>query len=88
MTWNVDCWAFGESTMSRTQVQLWYNQFKEGREDVNDDAHPDHPSTSTTDENIEEVKKTILDNRQITIRKVADDIVLSLTHAKQFLWMF
>ena len=30
--------AFGESTMSRTQVQLWYNGFKEGREDVNDDA--------------------------------------------------
>ena len=26
--------AFGESTMSRTQVQLWYNRFKEGREDV------------------------------------------------------
>ena len=30
--------AFGESTMSRTQVQLWYNRFKECREDVNDDA--------------------------------------------------
>ena len=30
--------AFGESTISRTQVQLWYNRFKEGREDVNDDA--------------------------------------------------
>ena len=28
--------AFGESTMSRTQVQLWYNRFKEGQEDVND----------------------------------------------------
>ena len=26
--------AFGESTMSRTQVQLWYNRFKEGRESV------------------------------------------------------
>ena len=23
--------AFGESTMSRTQVQLWYNRSKEGR---------------------------------------------------------
>ena len=22
----------------RIQVQLWYNRFKEGREDVNDDA--------------------------------------------------
>ena len=30
--------AFGESTMSRTQVQLWYNRFKEDREDVNDDT--------------------------------------------------
>ena len=29
--------VFGESTMSRTQVQL-YNRFKEGREDVNDGA--------------------------------------------------
>ena len=48
--------AFGESTMSRTQVQLWYNRFKEGRKDVNDEPTP------TTDENIELVKKMILDN--------------------------
>ena len=40
--------AFGESTMSRTQVQLWYNRLKEGREDVKDDARPGLPSTSTT----------------------------------------
>ena len=26
--------AFFESTMSKTQVQLWYNRFKEGREGV------------------------------------------------------
>ena len=31
--------AFGESTMSTAQVQLWYNRFKQGREDVNDDVH-------------------------------------------------
>ena len=24
--------AFGKSTMSKIQVQLWYNRFKEGRE--------------------------------------------------------
>ena len=30
--------AFGESTMSRTQVQLRYNRFKKGRKDVNDNA--------------------------------------------------
>ena len=29
---------FGEFAMNRTQVQLWYNRFTEGRENVNDDT--------------------------------------------------
>ena len=37
--------AFGEPTISRTQVQLWYYRFKEDREHVNDNARPDRPST-------------------------------------------
>ena len=61
--------------MSRTQVQLWYNQVKEGRVDVNDNARPGRPSTSIIDENIEAVKNIILDNRRITITEVADDDV-------------
>ena len=61
--------AFGESTMSRTHVQLWCNRFKQGREDVNDDARPGRPSTLIIDENIEAVKEMILDNRRITIRE-------------------
>ena len=56
--------AFGESTMSRTQVQLWYS-----REDVNDDARPGGPST-LTDETLQEKVKMILDNRRITIRRL------------------
>ena len=59
----------------RTQVQLWYNRLKEDREDVNDDAHPGRPITSTTDENIEAAKKMLFDNRRITIREVAEDVV-------------
>ena len=35
--------AFSESTISRKQVQLWYNRFKEGREEVNDDAQHCYP---------------------------------------------
>ena len=66
--------GFGEPTISRTWVQLWYNRFKEGREDVNDDARPGRPSTSTTDENCEAVKKIILNNRQIPIGEVAGDV--------------
>ena len=69
--------AFGESIISRTQVQLWYNRFKEGRENVSDDFRPGRPSTSTTDENTEAVKKIILDNRRTTIREFADDVGIS-----------
>ena len=37
-------------------------------------AHSDRPITSTTDENIEVVKKMIFDNRRTTIREVADKV--------------
>ena len=63
--------AFGESTMSRTQVQL------EGRENVTENARPGRPITSTSDENIEAVKKIILDNYRITIREVAANVGIS-----------
>ena len=49
--------AFGESTMCRMQVPLWYKRFKKGREDVN--ARLGRRSTSTTDENIEKVESLL-----------------------------
>ena len=66
--------AFGESTMRRTQVQLWYKRFKKGREDVNDNARPGCPSTSTTDENSETVKKIIL----IIVESVLERLLMML----------
>ena len=64
--------AFGESTISRIPVQLWYNRFKEGRDIFffNDGAHPGLPSKSTTDENIKAVQIMSLDNRRITTIEV------------------
>ena len=49
--------AFGVSAMSSRQVQLWYNRFQEDREYVNGDASPVYPNKTTTDENIEAMKK-------------------------------
>ena len=54
-----------------------YNRSKEDREDVNDDACSGRPSMSVTDENIEAMKKMILENRRITIREVADNVAIS-----------
>ena len=60
-------------TMNRTEVQLWYNRFKAGRKDVNGDLCPSRPTISSNDENIETVKKIILDNHRITIREFTDN---------------
>ncbi|UYV65551.1 hypothetical protein LAZ67_3004671 [Cordylochernes scorpioides] len=52
--------------------------FSEGREDVNDEERARRPSTSTTDEKINEVEKMILANRRITVRGVAEDLNISI----------
>ena len=36
------------------------------------------PSTSTTDENVEKVKEMVMNDRRITIREVADDVLISI----------
>ena len=63
--------------MTRTQVQLRYNRFKEGREYVNDDTRPGNLRALTNDINIEAVKRMILNKRRMTIREVANYVGLS-----------
>ncbi|UYV78503.1 hypothetical protein LAZ67_16001800 [Cordylochernes scorpioides] len=70
--------AYGESTLDRCNVYRWYKMFSEGREDVNDEERAGRPSTSTTDEKINEVEKMILANRRITVREVAEDLNISI----------
>ena len=70
--------AYGECTVSRKSVYKWYKLFTEGREEVNNYARPGRPSTSTTNENTEAVKKIVMENRRITIREVAEDVGISV----------
>ncbi|UYV61102.1 hypothetical protein LAZ67_1003430 [Cordylochernes scorpioides] len=70
--------AYGEATLDRSNVYRWYKMFSEGREDVNDEERARCPSTSTTNEKINEVEKMILANRRITVREVAEDLNISI----------
>ena len=45
---------------------------------MNDEDRAGRPSTSTTDKNIDEVKKKALTNRRITVRKVAENLNISI----------
>ena len=70
--------AYCEYTVSQKIVYKWYKLLTEGREEVNDDARPRRPSTSTSNENTEAVKKILMENHQITIREVAEDVGISV----------
>ncbi|VEN56661.1 unnamed protein product [Callosobruchus maculatus] len=70
--------AYGKATLDQSNVYRWYKMFSEGREDVNDEERAGRPSTSTTGENIDKVKKIVLANRRITAREVAEDLNISI----------
>lgn len=78
--------AFDKFSMSTPGIHKWYNRFKEGREDVDDDKRKGRPNTSISDENV--AKIIVLSNRRITVRKVAKELIFHMAHVNQFLRTF
>nr|XP_055138974.1 protein GVQW3 isoform X1 [Symphalangus syndactylus] len=68
--------AYGDEVMSRARVFDWHKRFKEGREDVRDDARSGRPVTHRTDDNIQKVKDLVCSNRQLTVRMMAEELNL------------
>ena len=69
--------CFGGSILSRTQVFERHKAFSDGREDVENLSHASRPTTSVNDDNIEKVKKILLENRRVGIRVVAEALYIS-----------
>ena len=66
--------AYRDQAMDQTIVYKWYRRFKDGREETVDDPLSGRPSTSKTGENVEEIKKIVLENRRITVREIAEEM--------------
>ena len=62
--------AYVSSAMSRAIVYWWYACFRDGREDVNDDARSGRPSTARTDENVESVCHLLTEDRCTTLQMI------------------
>ncbi|CAF5030254.1 unnamed protein product, partial [Rotaria sp. Silwood1] len=54
--------VFGDEAPSYATVARWTQWFREGREEIEDEARPGRPVTETTDENIEQIRDTINDD--------------------------
>ena len=64
--------AYGSATMRRAIVYRWYARFRDGTEDVKDDARCGRPSTARTDENVESVRRLLTEDRRTTPQMIAD----------------
>jgi hypothetical protein len=69
--------AFGDNAMGRTQTFELFNPFKRRETFVEDSEHAGCPSTGYTDENVENIRKIVNEDRQNTIAEIAGRLGLS-----------
>ncbi|EGI70284.1 FLJ37770-like protein [Acromyrmex echinatior] len=45
--------VYGDNCVARASIYEWYTRFKNGREDINDDAHTGRPKSTINENSIE-----------------------------------
>ena len=63
--------VYGTSTPSLSTIRRWHNEFKRGRESLEDDERSGRPSTSINTETIEAVQQLVESDRRIRIANIA-----------------
>ncbi|CAF5042646.1 unnamed protein product, partial [Rotaria sp. Silwood1] len=65
--------VFGDEALSYATVARWAQWFREGREEIEDEARPGRPVSETTDENIEQIRDAINDDPYVTIEELQEN---------------
>jgi len=60
--------VYGDNCVARTSVYEWYTRFKNGREDINDDAHTGRPKSTINENSIEVVRNFIKHEPKSSVR--------------------
>ncbi|CAF4639261.1 unnamed protein product [Rotaria sp. Silwood1] len=69
--------VFGDEAPSFSTVARWSQWFREGREEIKDEARPGRPITETTSENIEQVRSIIDNDPHVTVEELQAETDLS-----------
>ena len=77
--------VFGERCLGKTQVCVWHGRFKAGKMSLEDNDRSGRPSTSTGDDNVEQVSALIHEDRRRTIGDIAKLINISYRSVQSIL---
>ena len=61
--------VFGDDAMGITQINDWYNRFKDGRTSVENVARSGRLSTSRNDELFDQVRTLVMQDRRVTVEE-------------------
>ena len=77
--------TLGDDAPAISIVQKWVAEFKGGRQSLEDDPRPGRPTTATTQENIDQVHRLVMDDRRLTISQIASGVGISRERVEHIL---
>jgi transposase len=80
--------TFGDNAMGKAQTFEWFSRFKRGETSVEDSERSGRPSTGRTEENVENVRKIVIEDRRNTIKEMAGRLGLSYGTCQRILRTF
>ena len=66
--------AYGDQTLSRSNVFRWYGRFRDRREDIEDDPRIGRFTECRNYDNVEKISQLLLQNRHLSLRMLADEV--------------
>jgi hypothetical protein len=77
--------VYGDEALSRSSVSEWFKQFKDGREDLQDDPISGRPSTSQNSDTIANVYEMVTRDHKLTLRMMSDELNINKEIIRQIL---
>jgi len=67
---------YGDIAMKKTAVYKWVKRFSEGRESITDKERSGRLATSRTEENIAKIRQFVRENRRLSVRSIAEQVII------------
>ncbi|CAH1977436.1 unnamed protein product [Acanthoscelides obtectus] len=76
---------FGNEAPHQSTISCWYGEFKRGRMSLSDDPRVGASKTAVTQENVDAVRKLIIEDRHVTYREIEASWKISKTSIQKIL---
>ncbi|CAH2005212.1 unnamed protein product [Acanthoscelides obtectus] len=77
--------VFGNEAPHQSTISRWYVEFKRGRVSLSDIPGVGAPKTAVTQENVDAVRKLIIEDRHVTYREIEASLKISKTSIQKIL---